>query len=182
MTSILIIGGGGMVGQKLGHALATAPLSDATDSVTLFDLGFPEKGAPASTRVTGNVTDDAQMTSLISARPEVIFHLASIVSGEAETDFDLGWTVNGRAFWNFLETVRAVHLASKGTYRPRVIFTSSIAVFGALWPCLHAVFHIWIWVTMRGMPFDQIAAVNLFGIQMPAWLALMAALKTKPKH
>lgn len=55
-------------------------------------------------------------------------------------------------------------------------------VFGALWPCLHAVFHIWIWVTMRGMPFDQIAAVNLFGIQMPAWLALIAALKAKQKQ
>ena len=52
-------------------------------------------------------------------------------------------------------------------------------VFGALWPCLHAVFHIWIWVTMRGMPFDQIAAVNLFGIQMPAWLGLVAAFKSK---
>lgn len=54
-------------------------------------------------------------------------------------------------------------------------------IFGVLWPCLHAVFHIWIWVTMRGMPFDQIAAVNLFGIQFPAWLALIAAIKVKRK-
>ncbi|MEP3891841.1 MAG: hypothetical protein ABJN69_15405 [Hellea sp.] len=53
-------------------------------------------------------------------------------------------------------------------------------VFGALWPCLHAVFHIWIWAVMRGMPFDQIAAVNLLGIQLPAWAALLAACKFEP--
>ena len=52
-------------------------------------------------------------------------------------------------------------------------------IFGAFWPCLHAAFHIWIWITMRGMPFDLIAAVNLFGIQLLAWLAMYAAVKTK---
>ena len=134
MTSILIIGGGGMVGQKLAHALGHTPLSDITDTVTLFDLGFPENGAPASARITGNVTDDALITSLVAARPEVIFHLASIVSGEAETNFDLGWSVNSGAFWTFLEALRAEHIASGETYRPRVVFTSSIAVFGAPFP------------------------------------------------
>lgn len=134
MTSILIIGGGGMVGQKLAHALAATPLTNAGDSVTLFDLGFPENGAPAASRITGNVTDTAKIKTLISARPDVIFHLASIVSGEAETDFDLGWSVNGSAFWTFLETLRAERTASGETYRPRVVFTSSIAVFGAPYP------------------------------------------------
>jgi nucleoside-diphosphate-sugar epimerase len=134
MTSILIIGGGGMVGQKLAQALADEPLADATETVTLFDLGFAEDGAPADARVTGNVTDTALVTSLIAKRPDVIFHLASIVSGEAETDFDLGWSVNASAFWTFLETLRAEHLASGGAYRPRVVFTSSIAVFGAPFP------------------------------------------------
>lgn len=134
MTSILIIGGGGMVGQKLAHALAATPLTSEGDTVTLFDLGFPESGAPASARITGNVTDEALIASLIAARPDVIFHLASIVSGEAETDFDLGWTVNGRAFWTFLEALRSEHAASGRNYRPRVVFTSSIAVFGAPYP------------------------------------------------
>lgn len=50
------------------------------------------------------------------------------------------------------------------------------AVIGAIWPVLHAVFHIWIWV-MRGLPFDRVALVNLMGIQLPAWLALLAAIK-----
>ena len=134
MTSILIIGGGGMVGQKLAQSLAAQPLTEAPETLTLFDLGFAEDGAPADARVTGNVTDAALIASLIAKRPDVIFHLASIVSGEAETDFDLGWSVNTSAFWTFLEAVRAEHLASGGTYRPRVVFTSSIAVFGAPFP------------------------------------------------
>ena len=134
MTSILIIGGGGMVGQKLAQALADSPLTSEPESVTLFDLGFPENGAPAASRISGNVTSDELTTSLIATRPDVIFHLASIVSGEAETNFELGWSVNSRAFWTFLEAIRGEHIASGGTYKPRVVFTSSIAVFGAPFP------------------------------------------------
>jgi len=51
-------------------------------------------------------------------------------------------------------------------------------VFGAAWPCLHALFHLYIWV-MRGVPFDLIAAANLGGIQLPAWVALALALRWK---
>jgi nucleoside-diphosphate-sugar epimerase len=134
MAKILIIGGGGMVGQKFATSLASQPLYGVDDVLTLFDLGFPPDGAPAARRVSGNVTDEAAIAALIADRPDTIIHLASIVSGEAETDFDLGWNVNGRAFWHFLETVRAQHSASGGTYRPRVVFTSSIAVFGAPYP------------------------------------------------
>lgn len=133
MGQHLIIGGGGMVGQKLAHALAAKPLQ-AGDTITLFDLGFPEDGAPAAKRVTGNATDSALITALVAERPDTIFHLAAIVSGQAETDFDLGWQVNMAAFQTFLEAVRAEHTASGGTYRPRVIFTSSIAVFGPPFP------------------------------------------------
>ncbi|MEM7330413.1 MAG: hypothetical protein AAF437_16855 [Pseudomonadota bacterium] len=52
----------------------------------------------------------------------------------------------------------------------------AVAVFGAIWPCLHALFHIWIWLA-RGLPLDQVAFVNLVGIQAPAWLALIAATR-----
>ncbi len=48
-------------------------------------------------------------------------------------------------------------------------------VIGAAWPCLHALFHVWIWATMRQMALDHVALVNLLGIQAPAWLALWAA-------
>lgn len=55
------------------------------------------------------------------------------------------------------------------------------AVCGATWPAMHALFHIWIWLA-RGLPFDEIALVNLVGIQVPAWLALAAALKFTRKE
>ena len=130
MTKILIIGGGGMVGQKLAHDLARTGETD----VTLFDMGFPENGAPAKARVRGNVTDEAALRGLIADKPELIFHLAAIVSGESETNFDLGWSVNHMSFWNFLEAIRFEHVASDGAYVPRVVFTSSIAVFGGPYP------------------------------------------------
>ena len=49
-----------------------------------------------------------------------------------------------------------------------------VAVCGALWLCLHALFHVWIW-WQRGLPFDVVLATNVFGIQLPAWGALWAA-------
>ena len=134
MAKILIIGGGGMVGQKFAASLADKPLAGPGDQITLFDLEFQPGGAPADHRITGNLTDPQSVKSLIDNRPDIIFHLASIVSGEAEFNFDLGWNVNGHAFWAFLEILRAEHIASGETWSPRLIFTSSIAVFGAPYP------------------------------------------------
>lgn len=132
--SILILGGGGMVGQKLAHSLADHGLTGHEGApVTLFDIGFPETGAPGQ-QVRGSVTDPLAMHRLAAARPEVIFHLASIVSGEAEADFELGWLTNMQSFWTLLEALRAEHLTSGGSYRPRFVFTSSIAVFGGPYP------------------------------------------------
>lgn len=132
--SILILGGGGMVGQKLAHSLADHGLTRHEGApVTLFDIGFPDTSAPGL-QVRGSVTDPLAMRRLAAARPEVIFHLASIVSGEAEADFELGWLTNMQSFWNLLEALRAEHLASGGSYRPRFVFTSSIAVFGGPYP------------------------------------------------
>lgn len=53
-------------------------------------------------------------------------------------------------------------------------------VLGALWPCLHAAFHIFIWF-QRGVPFDLIALSNLIGIQLPAWGGLFLALQLKTR-
>jgi hypothetical protein len=52
----------------------------------------------------------------------------------------------------------------------------SAAFFGASWPFLHALFHVWIWLH-RGMALDVIAATNLVGIQLPAYLGLYGALR-----
>ncbi|MEP2640890.1 D-erythronate dehydrogenase [Roseobacter sp.] len=135
MTRVLIIGGGGMVGQKLLAKLLTDGLpGHAALDITLFDVGFPPTCPEGPARITGTLTDPATITQLAGLRPDLIYHLAAIVSGEAETDFDKGWSVNMMAMWHLLEAVRAQHVASDGAYVPRVVFTSSIAVFGAPFP------------------------------------------------
>ncbi|WP_299677931.1 D-erythronate dehydrogenase [uncultured Roseobacter sp.] len=135
MTHILIIGGGGMVGQKLlAKLLAEGLPGHDTLDITLFDIGFPPTCPDGPAQITGNLTDPAKITQLAALRPDLIYHLAAIVSGECETDFNKGWATNMMAMWHLLEALRAEHDASGGTYVPRVIFTSSIAVFGAPYP------------------------------------------------
>ncbi|MGB0087825.1 MAG: D-erythronate dehydrogenase [Rhodomicrobiaceae bacterium] len=125
---VLIIGGGGFIGQKLAKALGARgqlrgqPISQ----MTLADLAVP-KAVAASFPVEGravDITDAGQVRGLIEARPDVIYHLAAIVSGQAEAEFDLGWSVNLFGSYHVFEAAR--HIAT----RPIVVFTSSIAVYG----------------------------------------------------
>lgn len=135
MTRILILGGGGMVGQKLAHRLLDNGLPGHDDlQITLHDIAFPPDGAPINDRRQGDLSYPAQGAALAAERFDFIYFLASIVSGEAETNFDKGWTTNLAAMWHFLEALRAQHTGTKGAYRPRLIFTSSIAVFGGPYP------------------------------------------------
>ncbi|MEP4197756.1 MAG: D-erythronate dehydrogenase [Aliishimia sp.] len=134
MTRILILGGGGMVGQKLAHRIAKTGLKGYPNpDVDLFDMGFPDACAPGA-QIIGSVTNSVAMQQLASQRYDVIYHLASIVSGEAEQDFTKGWYTNMLPMWGFLEALRAEHEASDATYVPKLIFTSSIAVFGGPFP------------------------------------------------
>lgn len=130
---VLILGGGGMVGQKLAHHLLAHGLNGETVDLTLHDIAFPPGGAKATER-TGSIADPGVAAGLAKRRFDIIFHLASIVSGEAETDFDKGWQVNMHPTWALLEALRAEHHATQGAYKPRLIFTSSIAVFGGPYP------------------------------------------------
>lgn len=135
MRRVLIIGGGGMVGQKLAHRLSASGLDGDTDiEVTLFDMVFPEGGAPAAQRIVGQLGNPADIDALVAARYDVIFHLAAIVSGESESDFQKGWEINGAAFLHFTRKLEEEHRISGGGYVPRVVFTSSIAVFGPPFP------------------------------------------------
>lgn len=134
MTTVLIIGGGGMVGQKLANRIATEGiLGDGHPDVSLFDMGFPANSAPGR-QITGDLTDTNAIATLALSHYDLIYHLAAIVSGEAETNFDLGWSVNMMSMWHLLEALRSEHLASDGAYVPRLVFTSSIAVFGSPFP------------------------------------------------
>ena len=132
MTKILILGGGGMIGQKLARRITEHDIFDGA-KLTLFDRVFPKNGVIAKT-LTGNIADATTAQILAASRPDVIFHLAAIVSGEAETKFNLGWDVNMMAMWHLLNAIKTEHDASEYTYRPRMVFTSSIAVYGGPFP------------------------------------------------
>ena len=116
LVKTLIIGAAGMLGRKLAAALPR-------DGLILHDV-VPFEGAS----VVSDLSAPGEAEKLIARRPEVIFHLAAIVSGEAEADFEKGYRVNLDGRRALFEAIR------KEGYKPRVVFTSSIAVFGAPFP------------------------------------------------
>lgn len=128
---ILIIGAAGMIGRKLTAALLRDGLGGrAATQLTLSDIiapAAPDSGIPCAT-LAADVSDAATAATLIAGRPDVIFHLAAIVSGEAEADFDKGYHINLDGTRHLLDAIRAA--GTREPYCPRLVFTSSIAVFG----------------------------------------------------
>lgn len=136
--NILIIGAAGMVGRKLTQALiAASGVGDAPiTGLMLVDMVTPEV-PPASFPVSALATDlshSGVAEILVATRPDLIFHLAAVVSGEAETDFDKGYAVNLDGMRHLLEAIR--RQGQTEPYRPRLVFTSSIAVFGEPLPAV----------------------------------------------
>jgi nucleoside-diphosphate-sugar epimerase len=134
---ILIIGAAGMVGRKLTERLARDKRlgSVPIDQMTLVDVVAPDKPKDFSGKVVSQAADLANpgvAESLVATRPDIIVHLAAIVSGEAEADFDRGYRINLDATRALFEAIRKEGL--KSPYVPRLVFTSSIAVFGAPFP------------------------------------------------
>jgi len=134
---VLIMGAAGMVGQKLLSRLENADTGLGKISrIYLHDM-VPANTASWSGEsevLVGNIAEAAEMQKLADLKPDLIFHLASIVSGEAELEFVKGWQVNMAGSWAFLEALRQHHEDSGGNYVPKMVFTSSIAVFGAPFP------------------------------------------------
>jgi D-erythronate 2-dehydrogenase len=132
---ILVIGAGGMLGAKLLARLGNEGKLDGKviSRVTRYDAVIPP-APPASNypveTFVGDLSAPGEAEKLIAGRPDVIFHLAAIVSGEAEKDFEKGYRINLDATRILFEAIRKVG----GGYKPKVIFTSSIAVFGAPFP------------------------------------------------
>jgi nucleoside-diphosphate-sugar epimerase len=122
-----------MVGRKLAERLAHDGRlgGDPVDRIVLVDVVEPE-GPAAAFEIETGVCDLAQpgvAATLVPSRPDVVFHLAAVLSGEAEADFEKGYAVNFDGTRALFEAIRA-----QPDYRPRVIFASSIAVFGAPFP------------------------------------------------
>jgi nucleoside-diphosphate-sugar epimerase len=130
---ILILGAAGMIGRKLTERLSRDGRLGQRDitRLTLHDVVPAQAGAapfPAEVR-TGDFVGVDAAAKLVAARPDVIFHLAAVVSGEAEADFEKGYRINLDGTRYLLEAIRAL-----SSYRPRLVFTSSIAVYGAPFP------------------------------------------------
>ena len=130
---ILITGAAGMIGRKLTARLVKdGDLNGKSiDRLTLIDVVAPEKPAGFSGTIELSASDLSApgiAAKAVAGKPDVVFHLAGVVSGEAETDFEKGYRVNLDGTRALLEAIRAA------AYRPKVIFTSSIAVYGAPFP------------------------------------------------
>jgi D-erythronate 2-dehydrogenase len=127
--SILIIGAAGMLGRKLARAVAGGALP--TDRLILADVVSPPAPMapfPITTQAV-DLTQPGATAGMLTHRPDTIFHLAAIVSAEAEADFAKGYATNLDATRALFDGIRTLP-----DYRPRVIFASSIAVFGAPLP------------------------------------------------
>ena len=124
---ICIIGGAGFLGQKLARALAAkgSLKGRQISGLTLADMVDPapvDAAFPVST-TTVDITDPIGLASAVVGS-DVVYHLAAIVSAQAEAEFDLGWEINLQGAWNVFQAARDLHTC------PTVVFTSSLAVYG----------------------------------------------------
>jgi D-erythronate 2-dehydrogenase len=127
---ILVTGAAGMIGRKLvarlvsdgklhGQTIARLTLTDVVTPQTPRDFG----GAVEAS--TSDLSAPGAAAKAVAARPDVIFHLAGVVSGEAEVDFEKGYRVNLDGTRALFEAIRSAE------FKPKIVFTSSIAVYGA---------------------------------------------------
>jgi nucleoside-diphosphate-sugar epimerase len=130
---ILVTGAAGMIGRKFCEALVQrgAIGSKSVDRLTMADAITPVAPAGAPFEVitlSADISDPRDAESFVADRPEIIYHLAAVVSGEAEADLDKGYRVNLGGTQQLFEAIR------KAGHQPRVVFASSIAVFGTPFP------------------------------------------------
>ena len=130
---VLIIGGAGMIGRKLSERLARdgelgGKAIPASPCTTWWKRQRPLARKCLLKIVTGDLPAPGEAAKLVANKPDIVFHLAAIVSGEAEQDFDKGYRINMDGTRSLLEAVR------HAGHKPRLVFASSIAVFGAPFP------------------------------------------------
>ncbi|MFO1126833.1 MAG: D-erythronate dehydrogenase [Rhodospirillales bacterium] len=141
---VLITGGAGFLGQRLARTIVEAGglRRDGTfhplDRLILLDVvAADDFGDPRVASVAADITDAATLQRVVGPETASVFHLAAVVSGQAEADFDLGMRVNFDATRLLLERLRQVGGAA------RLVMTSSVAVFGGDLPEVVPDDHIW---------------------------------------
>ncbi len=136
---VVITGAAGMVGRKFAARLARDGdvAGREITRLTLSDIVTPPAPEGLSGRITARAedfTDPSVATALAAERPDMIFHLGAIISGEAERDFDKGYRVNLDGTRALLEAIRREGARPGAPYVPRFVFTSSSGAFGAPFP------------------------------------------------
>ena len=133
---VLITGGAGLLGMRLAKEILRKEVLTGPDGspsavtrITLFDIvAAPDFDDARVVSVVGDVADPQSIAAVLTPQTDSIFHLAAVVSGQAEADFDLGMRINLDATRLLLERARA------NGNRPRFVFTSSVAAFGGALP------------------------------------------------
>ncbi|MFL6799658.1 MAG: D-erythronate dehydrogenase [Xanthobacteraceae bacterium] len=131
---VLVTGSAGMIGRKLVQQLDRSGLNgEPIAEMTLLDVVAAERssqGAAQHRVVVADLSHAGVAAGVLERRPDVIFHLAGVISGEAELDFDKGYRVNLDGMRALLEAIRAIG----DGYRPKLVYASSVAVYGAPFP------------------------------------------------
>lgn len=124
---VLIVGAAGMIGRKLADRLVVDGNVGGRriERLTLVDVVAPASPDGRAEAVSADLAAPGEAERLVENRPDLVVHLAAVVSGEAESDFEKGYRVNLDGTRALLEAVRAAD-----GYRPRLVFASSIAVYG----------------------------------------------------
>lgn len=134
---VVITGGAGFLGLRLARRLldgrkltGASGEPESIDRIVLVDVALAPLEDARVTRIVGDIADPALVAQALGNDTDSVFHLAAVVSGQAEADFDLGMRVN-------LDATRALLEACRRLPRPpRFIFASSVAVFGGALPAL----------------------------------------------
>ena len=127
---VLITGGAGMLGRKLTRRLLDRGhlRGEGIDAIHLVDLVEAPVDSDVCAAHAADLSHPGAAEAFMSLRPDVVFHLAGVVSGEAEADFDKGMRVNLDGTRELFDAIRLAPDA------PSVVYSSSIAVFGAPFP------------------------------------------------
>jgi nucleoside-diphosphate-sugar epimerase len=130
-VKVLITGGGGFLGARLAKTLSARGTlgGERISKITLLDAAFPS-GLTGFNIVQGDVADAATLERVLEKDTAAVFHLAAVVSGAAEADFDLGMRVNLEGTRLLLEKLRGC------AEPPRLVFASSVAAFGGELPAV----------------------------------------------
>ncbi len=131
---ILVLGAAGMIGRKLIERLLSEGTLRGSPITAIYAFDIVEAAVSSTddiavTKQAGDISDAPTVAAMVGTRPDVIFHLAAIVSGEAEADFEKGYRINLDGTQNLFNAI-----IEERDYCPRVVYASSIAVFGAPFP------------------------------------------------